>query len=49
MGSLSALTVTNMDTWQRNAERRRKNEKPEYVSNVTRKDILPETAKESKQ
>jgi len=48
-GSLSASIATNMDTWQRNADRRKKNEKPGYISNVIRKDILPETAKESKQ
>jgi len=46
--SLSASTVTSTDTWQRNAEQR-KNEKPACVSNMTRKDILPETAKASKQ
>jgi len=47
--SLSASTVTSIDTWQRNAEQRRKNEKPGHALNVTRKDISPETAKESKQ
>ena len=41
MGSLSASTATSMDTWQKNAERRRKNEKHEYVLNATRKGILP--------
>jgi len=48
MGSLSASTITSMDTWQRNAKRRRKNERPGHALNMTRKDILPETAKESK-
>ncbi len=48
-GSLSALTVTSMDTWQRNAEQRRKNKIPGHALNVTRKDILPDTAKESRQ
>jgi len=48
MGSLSALTITSMDTWQRNAEQRRKNERPGHALNVIRKDILPETTKKSK-
>ena len=48
MGSQSASIVTSMDTWQRNAEQRRKNKKPGCALNVTRKDISPETAKESK-
>jgi len=48
IGSLNASTVTSMDTWQRNTKQRRKNEKPGYVSNVTRNDILPETEKASK-
>ena len=48
-GSLSASTTTSTDIWQRNAKQRRRNEKPEHASNVTRKDILPEIAKESKQ
>ena len=46
-GSLSASTATNTDTWPRNAKRR-KNERPEYVLNVTKKDILPEIVKESR-
>jgi len=46
-GSLSASTATNTDTWSRNAKRR-KNERPEYVLNVTKKDILPEIVKESR-
>jgi len=49
MGSLSASTAISTDIWQRNAEQRRRNKKPEYASNVTRKNILPEIAKESKQ
>jgi len=48
-GSLSTSIATNMDIWQMNADQRRKNERPEYVLNVTRKDISPETAKKSKQ
>jgi len=49
IGSPSASTATNMGIWQRNAEQRRRNEKPGHVSNATKKDILPEIAKESKQ
>jgi len=47
-GSLSASTATNTDTWPRNAERRRKNKRPEHVLNVTKKDISPEITKESR-
>jgi len=47
-GSLSASIATNMDTWQRNADRKKKNERPGRALNVTRKDISPETTKESK-
>jgi len=48
MGSPSASTATSMDTWQRNAEQRRGNEKPEHASNTAKKDISPEIAKGSK-
>ena len=48
MGSLSASIVTNMDTWQRNADRKRRNKKHEYVLNATRRGILPKTARESR-
>jgi len=48
MGSLNASIVTNMDTWQRNADRKRRNKKCEHVLNATRKGILPKTAKESR-
>ena len=48
MGSLSALIITNMDTWQRNADRKRRNEKHECVLNATRRGILPKTARESR-
>jgi len=48
MGSRSASTVTNTDIWQRNAEQRRKNERHEPVSNVTRRGILPKTAEGSR-
>ena len=37
-----------MDTWQRNADWKRRNEKHEHVSNVTRRGILPKTAEGSK-
>jgi len=47
MGSLSASTVTSIDTWQRNAKQRRRNERLEYALNVTKKNISPEIAKES--
>ena len=39
MGSLSASIVTNTDTWQRNANQKRRNEKYERVLNVTRRGI----------
>jgi len=45
IGSLSASIATNMDIWQRNAEQRRRNEKHKHVLNVTRRGILPKTAK----
>ena len=48
MESQSALTVTSMDIWQRNAEQKRKNKKPGSISNVTRKDTSPKTTKESR-
>ena len=45
MGSLNASIATNMDTWQKNADRKRRNEKHEHALNVTRRDILQEIAK----
>ena len=48
MESLSASIVTSMDTWQRNADWKRRNEKYKRVLNVTRRDILPKTAEESR-
>ena len=48
IGSLSASIATSMSIWQRNADQRRRNEKPGHALNITRKNILPETAKESK-
>ena len=47
--SLSASTATSMDTWPRNADRRRKNMKLGSVSNAKKKGILKKTAKRSKQ
>ena len=49
MGSLSALTVTSTDIWQRNAEQRRRNKRLEHASNATGKDILLKIAKRNKQ
>ena len=48
MGSPSASIATNIDTWQRNAKQRKRNERLGHVSNVTRKDTSLETIKESK-
>jgi len=48
IGSLSASIATSTDTWQRNAEQTRRNEKHECVLNVTRRGTLPRTAKESR-
>ena len=45
MGSLNASIATSMDTWQRNADRKRRKEKHEYVSNATRRGTLPKTVK----
>jgi len=45
MESLSASIAISTDTWQKNADRRRKNAKPGNVSNVRKKDTLPRTAK----
>jgi len=38
-GSPNASTATSMDIWQRNADWKRRNEKHEHVSNVTRRGI----------
>ena len=48
IGSLNVSTATSTNTWQRNAEQRKKNEKHEHVLNATRRDILPRTAEESR-
>ena len=47
-GSLSASTATSTDTWQRNANWKRSNEKHEHVLNATRRGTLPKTAKGSR-
>jgi len=47
-GSLNASIATSMDTWQRNTDQRRRNEKHEHVLNMTRRGILPKTARGSR-
>ena len=47
-GNLNASIVTSMNTWQRNADRKRRNKKHECILNVTRRDTLPKTAEESR-
>jgi len=47
-GSLSASIATSTDTWQRNANWKRRNEKHEHVLNATRRGILPKTARGSR-
>ena len=49
MGNQNISTVTSMDIQKRNAGQRRKREKQENVSNVTKKDILPRIVKGSNQ
>jgi len=39
MGSQIVLIATSIDTWQRNASRRKKNEKQGNVSNMIKKSI----------
>jgi len=46
--SLSASIATSTDTWQRNADQKRRNEKHERVLNATRRGILPKTAERSR-
>jgi len=45
MGSLSASIAISTDTWQRNADRKRRNEKHKCVLNATRRGTLPKTVK----
>jgi len=47
-GSPNASTATSMDTWQKNAEQKRKNEKHEHVLNATRRGTLPKIVKRSR-
>ena len=47
-GNRSVSIATSMDTWQRNANRKRRNEKREHVLNATKRGILPKTARESR-
>jgi len=49
MGRLSASIATSMNIWQKNTNPRRKNEKHELVSNVTRRSILLKTIKKHSQ
>ena len=49
MGSQSASIITNTDTWQKNANWKRRNEKHEHVSNATRKDTLLRIIKKNRQ
>jgi len=44
-GSRNASIATNMDTWQKNADWKRRNEKCECVLNATRRGILPRIVK----
>ena len=48
MGSLSASIATSTDTWQRNADQKRRNEKYEHVLNVTRRGILSKIVKKNR-
>ena len=47
-GNLNASIVTSTDTWQRNANQKRRNEKHERVLNATRRGTLPKIAEESR-
>ena len=49
MGSPNTLSATSIDTWQKNAEWKKKNKKHERVLNTTRRGTLPKIAKESRQ
>ena len=46
LGSPNVSIATNIDTWQKNTDQRRKNVKLGNVSNTRKKDILPRTIKE---
>ena len=49
MESPSTSITTNMDIWQKNANKRRKNKTSDNALNVTKKSTQSETAKECKQ
>ena len=46
LGSPNVSIATNIDTWQKNTDQRRKKVKPGNVSNARKKDTLPRTTKE---
>jgi len=48
MGNPNASTATSTDTWQKNANQKRRNEKHEHVSNATRRGILPKITKKNR-
>jgi len=48
IGSPNVLTATSMAIWQKNTNWKRRNKKHEHVLNVTRRGILPKTAKENR-
>ena len=48
IGSPSASTATSIDTWQKNAEWKRRNKKHKHVSNATRRSILPKIVNENR-
>ena len=45
MGSPSASIATSTVIWQKNANWKRRNEKHKHVLNMTKRGILPKTAK----
>jgi len=47
-GSLSASIATSTNTWQKNADQRKRNKKHKRVLNMTRRGILPKTARGSR-
>jgi len=48
-GNPNTSTATNIGTWQKNTDQRRKNAKLGNVSSTRKKDILQKTAKEHSQ
>jgi len=49
MGSPSASIAISTAIWQKNADRKKRNEKHKHVLNVTRRGILPKIVKENRQ